>query len=73
MDPQTCFDEMIRCHEAAKREPGLPQVNVLRQRALERFQELLDWTRDGGYEPRWPQRPLTHDERAELEASGHRP
>jgi hypothetical protein len=38
-----------------------------------KLRQLRDWTYQGGYEPSWPQRPLTQEEVNALTREGHRP
>jgi hypothetical protein len=66
MDPTRCLLELIELHQRIASAVTLAQENELREQLVNKFGELVEWTSEGGYEPTWPQRRLTHEEEIQL-------
>jgi hypothetical protein len=72
MDPQAALNELLAEAEYYRRQTDPDERVRVADGLVERLLDLRDWTANGGYEPSWPQRPLTDGELAELHAAGHR-
>jgi hypothetical protein len=71
MDPDATLVDALRLAELYRE---TEDVNVRERYADElvsRVNSLAEWTRDGGYEPSWPQCPLTDGEVRRLRGVGH--
>lgn len=70
MDPTQTLREMLEALALHDQTSSSTHTRTAcRVTIVTKLRQLRDWTYQGGYEPSWPQRPLTLEELQELRAT----